>query len=341
MSSDTDKPVKPAHTPYPYHVGQSLTLRDSNGAEFSANIIHEYPFTISPAVVVNFHKDGVAHEAVLKLYDRRFGETREIWREPRPHSEASEAAFQDCARNGLLSPIMDHLKQKELIYDLHGHYPTTEEEEEEEKRKPEHERLAKEEARFYLEQRKCYNNEVRVYDRLKNLQGRGIPQFLATVTFRMPFAPSDLEPSYFHVPGILIQKIDGFNLTNLVTEMPNGPPEIWTDIIQKAVDLAVEINRAGVLDEDSQPRNALVTRRADNTFQVYRIDFGQAELESDVVFRRDDDPDIFKKWADHYDDPYGLGGVMASKVETLTGIKLNIVFEEIFPGVGGIEFDKI
>ncbi|KAI1308542.1 hypothetical protein F5Y03DRAFT_393389 [Xylaria venustula] len=320
MSSDTGKPVEPAHTPYPYHAGQSLTLKDSNGTEFSAHIIYEYPLTISPVVVVNFHKHGVVHEAVLKLCDRRF-----------------EAAFQEVSRNGMLTPILDDLKDADLMWDLYNQVvQRTDEEDEEEKRKPERERFVKEEVEFYYKIRKRYDREVRVYDRLKSLQGRGIPRLFTTVLLQMPSAPLDLQPGFFQVPGILIEKINGFNLTDLVTKMPRAPPELWAHIIQKAINLIVEINRAGILDEDSQPRNALVTRREDAKFQVYRIDFGEAGIESDVTFRRDDNPDFFKQCAASANNPYALGGVMVSKIKRLTGIKLNVVFDQIFPGVDGL-----
>ncbi|GAW20353.1 hypothetical protein ANO14919_098580 [Xylariales sp. No.14919] len=343
MASNVNKSVEQVPTPYPYHAGQSVTLTDSDGAEFSADIIHEYPFTISPAVVVNLHKGGAVHEAVLKLYDRRFGELRQRVEfsgkeRPQPHTEESEAAFQDFARSGMLVPVLGRLKHTDLMWDLHrGVYtPLEEENEEDEKTKPERERLAEEEVEFYYEIQKRYTREVRVYEKLKYLQGRGIPRFFTTVTLQMPSAPADIEPSYFQVLGILIEKIDGFNLTNLVTEMPAGPPNVWAEIVQKATDLAVEINRAGVLDEDSQPRNAIVTRREGNTYEVRRIDFGEARLESDLEYYREDEPNFFKQCAETSDDPGAIGAVMAAKVKRLTGVKLDIVFEEIFPGVGGL-----
>ncbi|KAI0433763.1 hypothetical protein F5Y09DRAFT_338359 [Xylaria sp. FL1042] len=340
MSSDIDKPAGPVHTPYPYHVGQSVTLRDSDGAEFSVDIIHEYPFTISPAVVVNLHKDGGVHEVVLKLYDRRFSELRERWefdsgKRPQPHTEESEAAFQDAARSGMVARVLDRLKHADLMWALRN-YNYTPLDEEDEESKPERVRLAEEEAEFYYQIQKRYTNEVRVYDKLKSLQGHCIPRFFKAVTLQMPSAPSDLDSSYFQVPGVLIEKINGFNLTNLVTEMPTGPPDLWAEIVQKATDLAIKINRAGVLDNDSQPRNALVTRREDNTYHVWRIDFGEASLESDLAFHHVDEPDFFKQCAESAGNPSALGLVMATKVERLTGVKLDIVIDQIWPGIDGL-----
>ncbi|KAI1427359.1 hypothetical protein F5Y12DRAFT_737469 [Xylaria sp. FL1777] len=355
MSSPISKAVEQVPTPYPYHAGQSLTLRDSDGAEFSVDIIHEYPFTISPAVVVNLHKDGVAHEAVLKLYDRRFSELRERRLpdgelRPQPHTEESEAAFQDFARSGRLVPFLDRLKHGDWLWDMYRTTLAWEEDaerekngekEEDEREKTEREKLEEEEAEFYYDIQKRYTHEVRVYDKLKAFQGRGIPRFFQSITLEMPSIPSDLESSYFQVPGILIEKIDGFNLTNLVTEMPEGPPDLWADIVQKATDLAVEINRAGVLDQDSQPRNAIVTRREDNTYDVYRIDFGEARLESDLTFYREDEPDFFKQCAASDGNPAAIGLVMVSKVYRLTGVELDIEFDEIFPGIEGLPIPEI
>ncbi|KAF2962672.1 hypothetical protein GQX73_g10901 [Xylaria multiplex] len=340
MSSGIATSVEQLHTPYPYHAGQRIPLRDSNGVEFLVDIVHEYPFTISPAVVVNLHKDGVVQEAVLKLYDRRFGELRKRRlpsgkKQPQPHTKESEAAFQDYARSGKLIPVFNRLKHVDLMYDLHREVIPPPDPEEEEKR-PERERLAEEEATFYYNIQKRYTDEVRVYDKLKHLQGRGIPRFFTTVTLHMPSPPPDLEPSYFQVPGILIERLHGFNLSDLVTEMPEGPHEVWADIIQKAIDLAVEINRAGVLDGDSQPRNAIVTRREDNTYEVRRIDFGEADLESDLTYYREHEPDLFKQTAMTAGNPDALGGVMVSKVKRLTGVKLDVVYNEPFPESGGL-----
>ncbi|KAI0450530.1 hypothetical protein F5B21DRAFT_425293 [Xylaria acuta] len=96
----------------------------------------------------------------------------------------------------------------------------------------------------------------------------------------MPSAQPDLDPSRFQVPGSLIEKFHGLNLSNLVAELPKGPPELWRDIIQKATNIAAEINQVGVLDWDSQPRNAVVARLEDGSYQPYRMDFGHAYLKS-------------------------------------------------------------
>ncbi|KAI1356092.1 hypothetical protein F5Y01DRAFT_310277 [Xylaria sp. FL0043] len=276
MSSDIDKLSEPAHTPYPYNTGRSVTPR--------------------------------IHEVVLKLYDRRFGELRKRReldgrKRPRPHTEESEAAFQDSVRSGMVARVLERLKQADLMWDLHIYNSTPSDEEDE---------------------------------GTKSERVVGFPGFFKAVTLQLPSAPSDIEPSYFQVPGILIEKIDGFNLSNLVTEMPTGPPELWAEIVQKGTDLAIQINRAGVLDEDSQPRNVLVTRAEDNTYQVRRIDFGEASIESDLIYYRGDEPDLFKQCATTAGNPCAIGLVMASKVERLTGVKLNIVFDEIWPGIGGL-----
>ncbi|KAI0100775.1 hypothetical protein GGR51DRAFT_531647 [Nemania sp. FL0031] len=340
MASDVTKSADPVYTPYPYRVGQSLTLADPDGVEFSVEITHEYPFTISPAVAVNLYIDGVVYEAVLKLYDRRFGEIRQRWefdgtRRPQPHTKESEAAFQDFARTEMLVPILNRLQHADLMWDLYRCEQTPSEDEDEEM-KPERERLAEEEIEFYYQMRKRYIREVRVYDKLKWLQGRGIPHLFTTVTLQMPSAPSDIESSYFQIPGILIEKIDGFSLIDLVTEIPEGPPNLWDEIVQEATNLAVKINRAGVLDGDSQPRNVLVTGGMGNNYEVCRIDFGEANIESDWRYHREDEPDYFKQCAETCSNPSAIGAVMAAKVKRLTRVKLDIWFDEIFPGIGGL-----
>ncbi|KAI0198000.1 hypothetical protein F4808DRAFT_270716 [Astrocystis sublimbata] len=340
MSTQVDKPEDEGLTPNPYRVGQSLTLRDSDGTELSADITHEYPFHYSPVVAVNLHKDGVVIEQViLKLYDRRFGSVRKRLvcdprprKEPQPHNERSEAAFWDFARSGMLVPFLDRHKHEDLMYRMGQDLPEAEEEE----IKPEQEILAEQEAIFYYKTMERYSCEVRAYDKMKPLQGRGIPRFFKAVTLQMPSAPSDIDPCYFQVPGILIEKINGFKLSDLVTELPAEPPNVWTEIVQAATDLAVEINRAGVI-EGSGPSNVLVTRHHENGYEVRRIGFGAARLDSDPCFYREGNPDYFKDVAASSTNHVAIGAVMANKVKKLTGIKLNIsMTDEIWPGVVGI-----
>ncbi|KAI0969323.1 hypothetical protein F4678DRAFT_473944 [Xylaria arbuscula] len=319
---------KPAITPYPYNVGQVLTLKRPNGREFSATITQTYPVTLSPAMVVQVHKGNETYEAVLKLHDRRFGDDRKENPynddSPEPQTAQAEITWQEFVRQGLLAPLLHRFEYKERMWAEEG--------------KLEWERLGEQEGNYHYKAQKRYK-EVRAYDQLRSLQGRCVPRFFTPVTLEMPSAQPDLDPSCFRVPGLLMERLNGFNLSNLVTELPEGPPELWRDIIQKAADIAADVNRAGVLDFDGQPRNIVVVRLEDGTYKPFKIDFGHASIKSD--FNDTDDWDEYRCWKRYVyenDNPGAIGCIMTSKVKRLTGIQLDdIIYDSILPDLEGID----
>ncbi|KAJ5091822.1 hypothetical protein NUU61_006692 [Penicillium alfredii] len=74
---------------------------------------------------------------------------------------------------------------------------------------------AQEETFLYNLARGFYKTEVEVYDILNDPQSKGIPRLFACVTMRDSlFLPQPASISeYFEIPGILLQYIKGFPLT--------------------------------------------------------------------------------------------------------------------------------
>ncbi|KAI1313548.1 hypothetical protein F5Y03DRAFT_405134 [Xylaria venustula] len=302
-----------------------------------------FPVTLSPAMVVQVHKGNETYEAVLKLHDRRFGDD---WKEnpynddpPEPQTAQAEVAWQEFVRKGLLAPLLKRFEDKEKMWEDDRVSVIISEEGENDEGKSEWEKVGEQEGNYYHMVQQRYTKEVRAYDQLRSLQGGCVPRFFTPITLDMPSAEPDLDPSCFQVPGLLMERLHGFNLSNLVAEIPDGPPELWRDVIQKATNISADINRAGVLDFDDQPRNIVVVRLGDGSYQPYKIDFGEAYPNSD--FNDTDDWDDFHCWKRHvYEEnsPSAIGCIMVSKVKRLTGIQLDdIIYDSILPELENID----
>ena len=149
--------------------------------------------------------------------------------------------------------------------------------------------------------------------------------------------PADLQPeavSYSEVWGVLLEGIDGYTLEGITTS-PLAPPahdqKEWRQIIQSAVDLAHEINKRGIIMQDSAPRNVVV----DKWSQTPRIiDFAQCRFRDKLTERwqrwkwheHDDwDPDVeYWELVERRDNPGAIGAVMIKRVQRATGVKLEI-----------------
>jgi serine/threonine protein kinase len=136
-----------------------------------------------------------------------------------------------------------------------------------------------------------YRTEVEAYQRLQHLQGRNIPKLFDLVRFRLqansasassqlpsPALPSSAEssspepsmgqPAFFEVPGILVEYIDGFSLTDLAV---HAPPAVWQSVCDEAIRIVNLIGDHGILNDDVKTRNVLVRakrRRAASTHSI-------------------------------------------------------------------------
>lgn len=320
-----------APTPFPYLVGQVLNLKGSNGEDLSVTITGTHPpLTISPVLAVQVRKeDGCQEEAILKMFDRRFGNLRKESPysndPPKPHTERSEAAWQDYVRRGLVKPLFDNIKRKEDLFDHEGIWEDSESDDDQ----PEWEKLAEEEGKIQYKMQRDYTNEVQAYKELRALQGRCVPRFISSVTLDMPSAPPDLPPTYFQVRGILLQRIHGFNLSRLVQILPDEP-SLWEEIVQSAVDAIIEVNRAGVLNLDARPDNVVVAKLDDRKFQPFLVDFAQSAFKWQYEDTDDmDNPNGFRRNVYMVDNRGAIGSVMANKIKRATGYKLKLKYQEV------------
>ncbi|RYP89567.1 hypothetical protein DL770_004288 [Monosporascus sp. CRB-9-2] len=271
-------------------------------------------------------------KAILKLFDRRFSiyREREGYASEYPHTQQTEAAWQDYVRRGSAEVLFDcfrRIDEEEGTGQYHLLYKNDE--------KTEWERLVEQEGLVCYSEQIRHATEVQAYKELQALQGRCVPRFMASVTLDMPSTPPDLPSTYFEIRGILLQKVCGFKLEDLLSKLPNNPLA-WEEIIQNAVDAAKEINRAGVLHRHCSSWNVVVARLDEYTFQPFILDFARAcfkwEFE-DPGDLSDLDPDdlidlnTFQNCLHMYHDPKCIGVIMARDVEKATGYKLRINYD--------------
>ncbi|KAI3400587.1 hypothetical protein diail_2790 [Diaporthe ilicicola] len=262
--------------------------------------------------------------AVLKLYDRRFGTTfrREATEpgrkfEPYLHTPSIEAAYCDFIRKGHMGPFLQEAEQENHTSilpvsprDFLDGSP---------------EGTAKYEATAWHMCQGYYDRETRAYDKLSDLQGKAIPRLYAHVRLILPQdglvpCPPDLleRPEarrYFEVKGILMQLVDGYELSALVeSTTPPSDPERWQDIFQAAVDRAHEVNCRDVRMTDCSIYNVVVDKQS---HQPFIVDLAQCAFLEDIYEEEEEEEDDEESSADEEaedDDQQGSEGGYADSL---------------------------
>jgi hypothetical protein len=290
---------------------------------------------------------------VLKLYDRRFGSSLRCDYDPRlvPHTQANEVAFESFVKRGMMAEFLGQLKE---IDEAEDPLPLT-------SRKfldNTANGRAKFEAALWWECNKHFRCETEAYKRLANLQGKSLPRMVASIRLvaagdKSIGAPADIPPkaaSYFELRGILLERIDGYNLQDITTS-PLAPPSDnlmkWQHIIQSAVDMAHEINRRGIIMQDCTPRNVVVDKESqtphivDLAQCIFRDELGK--LWQKWKWHEHDDWDPYVKYWEQvatWDNPGAIGAVMVHRVEKATGVKLDIRYPDCTAIISGIQRGK-
>ncbi|KAI5458981.1 hypothetical protein BGZ63DRAFT_406300 [Mariannaea sp. PMI_226] len=227
---------------------------------------------------------------ILKLYDPRFGYTRERSYSNtirNPHSPKNEAAWIHYISSGLAMPKLMQLQYRDDLRKPSFVGKTDDHEENRQGRtsgkvapKSELERLGEFECKVFYSTQKQFITELRAYQDLRGLQGRHLAKFAISVTWHGRSVPTGLPARYFQVPGIILEHIRGFPLQELVTRVPEKL-EVWQEITQTAIDLTAEINSHGVFHNDCHPKNFLVVDLGTGKYQPYLLDFAKAQFRSD------------------------------------------------------------
>jgi hypothetical protein len=301
--------------------------------------------TMSVVLDVTFQTTPPVHH-VLKLYDRRFGSClREVVGDRvAPYTQENEAAFEAFVRRGMMPGFLRHRHERndpeESILPVRAREFLDE---------PNRtEGLAKYEAPLWQDCNEHFECETKAYDRLAKLQGTVVPRLYAHVsllsaTKLATIMPPEAAP-YFEVRGILLERIDGYCLDNLLTLGPL-PKNLrtWQHIIQLAADAAYEINKHGIIMQNCAPRNVVV----DGKKQTPRIvDLAQCMFRDEMVsewyklgWHEDEDWDPELEYWEEVStmcNPGAIAAVMANRIHRKTGAKL----EFRYPDWSGI-FAKI
>ncbi|KAI1391615.1 uncharacterized protein F4822DRAFT_397264 [Hypoxylon trugodes] len=320
-----------AITPFPYAAGNVMEMTNSQSENISATITSVFPLTISPVMEVRIRTKKGFQKAILKVYDRRFGACRDWYAQNRknrynPHNQWVENAWQRYIRTGMAERLSEHLHREDK-----KDIPCYRDDSDFDNESPQWEKVGKIEGILHHKAQKYYAQEIQAYGQLKKHQGRFVPRLIDSVTLcpsaAQAYLPPDLPPSYFQVRGILLQRINGFNLDNLPQNVPNLPM-VQEQIIQTAIDMAREINQAGVMNLDCVPRNVLVARVDDYTFQTFMIDFTDSAFKYD--YKDTDDPDDKDSWAsmlEFYDNQGAIGSVMTTILRKATGFVPKITYK--------------
>lgn len=308
-----------------YFPGRTVDLVTLSGEKRVVTITRILSITMSPVLEVQIRTPSESQTAILKLFDRRFGEPRER----HPYNHAAEIAWQDCVRSGLAEELLtdlrhhdDMIKKKRLKNDDEDADDDDDDDDdvdvEDEDDPKEHEAV------IYHDTQKYYINEIRAYTKLESLQGKRIPRFLGSVIDNSPQRPADLPAVYFQVKGILLEYIPSFTLSDMISHIPKQP-HVWTSIVESAIRVVIEVNRAGVVHFDCQPRNVLVARTGQGSYRPFLIDFAQC------AFREDhrDTPDMFDERGFGYltrssDNNGAIAVLMIQRVARTTPYQLHI-----------------
>ncbi|CAI4212719.1 unnamed protein product [Parascedosporium putredinis] len=100
---------------------------------------------------------------------------------------------------------------------------------------------------------RMYHSEVAVYQRLHNVQGKLVPQLITSGFLDGSFMTevNNQDQTSFQIKGILLQYIEGFTLTNLISQAPQSS---WQNIINQAIRITHILGDEEILNADSRLR---------------------------------------------------------------------------------------
>lgn len=121
---------------------------------------------------------------------------------------------------------------------------------------------------------------------LKELQYSGVPKVEADGYFQINIT----NPKSYHLPCLVMEKINGQNLDELLHHYPQGLPEdlVLTWLIQ-AIKILQELHKRQIIHRDIKPSNLMLRQSAsipiEENDQLVLIDFGGAKQFSGSILR--------------------------------------------------------
>lgn len=235
-------------------------------------------------------------ECVLKLYDRRFSTQlrsdfkASIW------TPELEKDYQDFVESGDAEEFFSYWDAEQARdYDWMACYINNFNKWS----------VAKREAYLQWKSIDSYETEKTAYEDMSDLQGLDIPNVFGEVLLKQPAdfqgqggsdaaevtqdastftttSDNETNPDIVKIPGILMQYVDGFLLSEL---HKHPPPDNWQSIADRALEILNRVQQCGIFNSDAAVRSFVVDPV---TYQVMMIDFGM------VTFREAINDD--KEW---------------------------------------------
>jgi hypothetical protein len=226
---------------------------------------------------------------VLKLYDRRFSTQLRRDEQASPWNSEIESEYSEFVRDGRASEFFERC--------------TTKFREDEYWADEEDMNWTKAQREAYLQYacHRIYKTEKEAYKNLHDIQGKHIPRLLARPF--LPLSDSGIANKYLDCPGLLLDYIQGFPLTDLADE---APKEDWQYVCEDAVRVVNLIGDRGVCNQDVKTRSFIVSKDpSTGKLKVFMIDFGLCMFRSQAKSDRE-----FNAWQADYDEEGACGRVM-------------------------------
>lgn len=128
---------------------------------------------------------------------------------------------------------------------------------------------------------------------------------------------------YIDIPGVLLQRINGFHLCHLDE---NVPKESWQAVCEDAIQIVHLLYDRRILNRDVKTRN-LIVRRGWSGYKVFMIDF--ALCQSCWEF---EDEEQWRKAKAHEDEERAVGKVMQRYLKGKGGFvyRQSALYEKLF-----------
>ena len=157
---------------------------------------------------------------------------------------------------------------------------------------------------------RLYEMETNAYEALSDLQGLHVPRSFGQVLLFLS-APTNLDASSvgrcFQCPGILLEYVKGFPLTDLADKAPR---EHWQRICEEAIDIILEIGDRGICNRDVNTRSFIVSKPTDkDVFKVFMLDFSLCDFRHEA-----EDQHGFERWQAVRDEEGAIGYVIEKKL---------------------------
>jgi tRNA A-37 threonylcarbamoyl transferase component Bud32 len=311
-------------TSSPYIPGNEILLKTSDGGtEIKAVNLKTFPTTLSCCMVLRFVEPAIFNntsECVLKLYDRRFSnQLREDFEASpwTPELEKEYQSFVECGDAEEFFSYWDAEKERDIYWS--ANYVSS----------LSRWSAAKREAYLQWDTTDAYETEKKAYEQMADLEGEDVPKIFGEVVLSQPTAfqgqeqndtaktdkyevegdqedststtlsEVDTNPHLVKIPGILMQHINGFILTDLHEHLPK---DCWQSIVDTAIEKLARIHESGTLNRDVNTRSFMVDPL---TRKVMMIDFGMK------TFREDAEDDIeWERLYAHSDAEEAIGLLM-------------------------------